>query len=164
MSSSLTSKMCHMCLYEIIPECLFLLLKSLVWVYKCESNSVVSSSLQPRGLYNSWISPGENSGVGSRSLVQGIFPTQGSNPGLQHCSQIFLPTEPGGQPWESEVHINMPEGERILPWSLFNSYREKTAHSDSAGYACVNRGCLWWRWNAAAASLFLSFEVAGCSW
>ena len=32
-----------------------------------------------------WNSPGLNTGVGSHSLLQGIFPTQGSNPGLLHC-------------------------------------------------------------------------------
>ena len=40
-----------------------------------ESHSVVSDSLQPHGLYSSCNSPGENSGVGSCSLLQGIFPT-----------------------------------------------------------------------------------------
>ena len=35
-----------------------------------------------------WNSPGPNTGVGSLSLLQGIFPTQGSNPGLPHCRQI----------------------------------------------------------------------------
>ena len=41
-----------------------------------ESRSVVSDSLQPHGLYSPWISPGQNAGVGSRSLLQGIFPTR----------------------------------------------------------------------------------------
>ena len=36
-----------------------------------------------------WNSPGQNIGLGSRSLLQGIFPTQGSNPGLLHCRQIL---------------------------------------------------------------------------
>ena len=53
-----------------------------------ESRSVVSDSLRPRGLYSSWNSPGQNTGVGSCSLLQGIFPTQESNPGLLHCRQI----------------------------------------------------------------------------
>ena len=35
------------------------------------------------------IFPGQNSGVGSLSLLQGIFPTQGSDPGLLHCRQIL---------------------------------------------------------------------------
>ena len=34
-------------------------------------------------------SPGENTGVGCQALLQGIFPTQESNPGLPHCSQIL---------------------------------------------------------------------------
>ena len=50
-----------------------------------ESCSVVSNTLQPHGLYSPWNSPGQNTGVGSLSLLQGIFPIQGSNPGLWHC-------------------------------------------------------------------------------
>ena len=47
--------------------------------------AVVSDSLWPHGLYSRWNSPGQNIGVGSLSLLQGIFPTQGLNPGLLHC-------------------------------------------------------------------------------
>ena len=54
-----------------------------------ETRSVVSDSLQPHVLYSPWNSPGQNTGVGSLSLLQGIFPTQGSNPGLPHCGQIL---------------------------------------------------------------------------
>ena len=36
-----------------------------------------------------WNSPGQNTGVGSRSLLQEIFPTQGLNPGLPHCRWIL---------------------------------------------------------------------------
>ena len=42
-----------------------------------ESHSVMSNSLQPHGLDSPWISLGQNTGVGSLSLLQGIFPTQG---------------------------------------------------------------------------------------
>ena len=42
-------------------------------------------------------SPGKNTGVRNLSSLQGIFPTQGSNPGLPHCGQI-LPSEPPGKP------------------------------------------------------------------
>ena len=59
-----------------------------------ESPSVVSDSLWPHGLYNPWDSPGQNTGVGSLYLLQGIFPTQGLNPGLLHCRQFPLPPEP----------------------------------------------------------------------
>ena len=37
-----------------------------------------------------WDSLGRNTGVGCHALLQGIFPTQGSNPGLLHCRQIFF--------------------------------------------------------------------------
>ena len=54
---------------------------------KCESHSAVSDSLQPHGVYNSWNSLGQNTGVGRLSLLQGIFP--GIDPGLPHCRQIL---------------------------------------------------------------------------
>ena len=49
----------------------------------------MSDFLQPNGLYSPWNSLGQNTGVGSLSLLQGIFPTQESNPGLLHCRQIL---------------------------------------------------------------------------
>ena len=63
-----------------------------------ESCSVVSDSLQPLGLYSPWNSPGENTGVGSLSFLQGIFPTQGLNPGLPPLHVDSLPAEPPGKP------------------------------------------------------------------
>ena len=45
-------------------------------------------TLRPHGLFSPWDSPGENVGVSSLSLLQGIFQTQGSNPGLLHSRQI----------------------------------------------------------------------------
>ena len=60
----------------------------------CVSHSVMSSSLQPHGLqlarlFCPWDSPGKNTRVDCLSLLQGIFLTQGSNPGFQHCRQIL---------------------------------------------------------------------------
>ena len=54
-----------------------------------ESCSVVSDSLWPHGLHGPRNSPGQNTGVGGQSLLQGIFPTQWSNPGLPHCRRIL---------------------------------------------------------------------------
>ena len=51
-------------------------------------------------------SPGHNTGVGSLSLLQGIFPTQGSNPGLPHCRQILYQLSHKGSP-------------RILEWVAY---------------------------------------------
>ena len=63
-----------------------------------ETHSVVSDSLRPNGLYSPWNSPGQNAGVGSLSLVQGIFLTQGLNPGLPHCRRILYQLSHRGSP------------------------------------------------------------------
>ena len=64
----------------------------------------MSNSLRPHGLYSPWNSAGQNTGVGSHSLLQRIFPTQGSNPGLPHCRGIlFQLAEPPGKPKNTGV-------------------------------------------------------------
>ena len=60
----------------------------LLWLVG-ESCSVVSNSLQPHGLYSPWNSLGQNTGVGSLFLLQGILPAQGLNPGPLHCRWIL---------------------------------------------------------------------------
>ena len=57
-----------------------------------------SPTLRPHVIYSPWDSPHQNIGVGSLSLLQGIFPTQGSNPGLPHCRQILYQLSPKGSP------------------------------------------------------------------
>ena len=67
-----------------------------------ESRSVVSDSLRDNGLYSPWNSPDQNTGVGSRSLLQGTFPIQGSNPGLPHCRWILYHlSQEGSNTWVS---------------------------------------------------------------
>ena len=51
-----------------------------------------------------WNSPGKNTGVGSHSLLQGIFPTQGLNLGFLHWQVDSLPSEPPGKP--TIYHLN----------------------------------------------------------
>ena len=58
----------------------------------------MSNSLQPHGLYSPWNSPGQNTGVGSLSLLQGILPIQGRNSGLPHCRQILYQLSHKGSP------------------------------------------------------------------
>ena len=68
---------------------------SYMWtVWKCVSSSVVPDSLWPYGLQSNrllcpWDFPGKDTGIVCHFLLQGIFPTQGSNPGLLHCMQII---------------------------------------------------------------------------
>ena len=54
-----------------------------------ECRSVVSDSSWPHGLYSPWNSPGQTTWVGSLSLLQVIFRTQGSNPSILHCRRII---------------------------------------------------------------------------
>ena len=54
--------------------------------------------LRPHGLYSPWNSPGQNTRLGNLSLLQGIFPTQGLNPGLLHCRQILYQLSHKGSP------------------------------------------------------------------
>ena len=81
-----------------------------------ESRSVLSDSLQAHRLYSLWNSPGQDTGVGSLSLLQGIFPTQKSNPCLPHCRQILYQQSHKGSP-------------RILEW---------VAYPFSSGSSCIN--------------------------
>ena len=53
-----------------------------------------------------WNSPGQNTGVGSLALLQGMFPTQGSNPGLPHCRQILY-------------QLSHKGSQRILEWVAY---------------------------------------------
>ena len=67
-------------------------------VSESESHYVKSDSLEPHGLYSPWNSPGKNTGVGSLSVLQGNFPTQGSKPGLPHCRRILYQLSRKGSP------------------------------------------------------------------
>ena len=68
------------------------------WTGESESGSVVSYSLWPHGLYSPWNSSGHNTGVGSLSLLQGIFLTQGLNLGPPNCGQILYQLSHKGSP------------------------------------------------------------------
>ena len=67
----------------------------------------MSDSVQPRGLDSPWDSPGQNMGVGSLSLLQGIFPTQGSNPGLPHCRRVLYQLDHKGSPMLQAASCNL---------------------------------------------------------
>ena len=70
------------------------------YVKVSESHSVMSNSLQPMNytIYRSWNSPGQNTGVGRLSLLQGIVPTQELDPGLLHWGQILYQLSYQGSP------------------------------------------------------------------
>ena len=90
---------------DCVPLCH---LKSPVYYMKSESesHSVVSDSLRPHGLFSPWNSLGQNTGVSSLSLLQVIFPTQGSNLGLPHCRRIIYQLSHTRNRGESTVHLS----------------------------------------------------------
>ena len=77
----------------------------------------MSDTLWAHGLYSPWISPGQNTGVGSLSLLQGIFPTQGLNLGLLHCRRILYQLNHKGF---SSIHVWMWELDHKEGWALKN--------------------------------------------
>ena len=72
-------------------------------LFESENGSVVSDSLQPHGLCSPWNSLGQNTGVGSLSLLQGIFLTQGIEPRSPTLQVDSLPAEPQGKPKNTGV-------------------------------------------------------------
>ena len=62
------------------------------------SNSCNPMDCSPPGSFVHGDSPGRNTGVGCHALLRGIFPTQGSNPGLLHCRQILYQLSHQGSP------------------------------------------------------------------
>ena len=61
-------------------------------------------------------SPGKNIGAGCHALLQGIFPTQGLNPGLPHCRRILN-------------HLSHQGSPRILEWVAYSFSRGEIPHS-----------------------------------
>ena len=80
----------------------------------------MSNSLCTHRLYSPRNSPGQNTRVGSHSLLQGIFPTQGSNPGLLHCGWILYQLSHQGRL-------------RILEWVAYPFSRGSSRHRNGTG-------------------------------
>ena len=60
----------------------------------------------PTRLFHPWDFSGKDTGMGSHSLLQVIFPAQGSNPSLLHCRQILYSLSHQGSPSDIEIVIN----------------------------------------------------------
>ena len=70
------------------------------------SHSVMSNSLKPHGLYSPQNSPSQNTRVSCYALFQGIFLTQGLNPGHLHFGQILYQQSQQGSPGYLERHLS----------------------------------------------------------
>ena len=64
-----------------------------------------------------WNSPGKSTGVGSHSLFQGIFLTQGSNPGLLRCRLILYHLSYQGSPQNIRCDLSMESHQAPCPWN-----------------------------------------------
>ena len=95
------------------------------WLYVSESRSVVPDSLRPHGLCSPWNSLGQNIGVGSLSLLQGIFPTQGSNPGPLHRRHTLY-------------HLSRKGSPRILEWVAYPFSRGSSWPRNQTGVSCIS--------------------------
>ena len=87
-------------------------------------------------------SPGKDTGVGCHALLQGTFPTQGSNPGLPHCRRILYCLSYQGSP-------------RILEWVVYPFSRGSSWPRNQTWVSCVagrfftgwaTRKVPWWWW------------------
>ena len=90
----------------------------------CGNSSVVSDSLGPQWtvaprLLCPWNSLSENTGVGCYALLQGIFPTQGSNPGILHYRQILYHLSHRGSHKE-RIRISTSIHQKQRPHFFFN--------------------------------------------
>ena len=90
----------------------------------CVKVTVVSNSLRSHGLYSPWNSPGQNNGMGSLSLLHGIFSTQGLNPGLLHCRQILYQL----------IHKGSP---RILEWVAYSFSSRSFPPRNQTRISCI---------------------------
>ena len=73
-------------------------------------------------------SPGKNTGVGCHALLQGIFPTQGSNPCLPHCRWILYCLSHQGS-------------SRILEWVAYPVSSGSSQPRNQTGVSCIAGGC-----------------------
>ena len=83
----------------------------------------------PRGSSVHGDSPGKNSRVGCHALLQGVFPTQGSNPGLLHCRWILY-------------HLSHQGSPRILEWVACPFSRGSSQPKNQTRVSCTAGGLL----------------------
>ena len=112
-----------------------LFLATLNWLeidlfHNSESCSVVFASVWPHGLHSPCNAPGQNTKVGSLSLLQGIFPTQESNPGppVPHCRRIIL------------YQLSHQGSPRILEWTAYPFSSGSSQARDQTRVSCIAGG------------------------
>ena len=102
-------------------------------------------------------SPGKNTRVGCHALLQEIFPTQGSNQGLEHCRQILY-------------HLNHQGSPRILEYVAYTFSRGFSRPRNQTGISCT-AGRFFTRWATRKAigdqiihHLVIEISLCGSQW
>ena len=90
-------------------------------------DQVLNVHISHQDLYSPWNSQDQNTGVGSCSRLQGIFPTQGSNPALLHCG------------W-SLYQLSHQGGPRILEWVAYPFSSRSSQTRNQIGVSCIAGG------------------------
>ena len=91
-----------MCVYIYIYACVCVCMSAQLCLTLCNP-----MDCSPPGSSIHGVSPGQNTGVGCHALLQGIFLTQGSNPGLPHCRRVLY-------------HLSHQGSPRILEWVAYS--------------------------------------------
>ena len=106
------------------------------WKWSCSLCQILCDPMD-----SPWNSPGWNTGVGSLSLLQWIFPTQGLNPGLLHCRWILYQLSNQGCP-------------RILEWVAYSFSSRSSWSRNHIRVSCI-AGRFFTNWATGEAQLYL---------
>ena len=106
-----------------------------------ESHSIMSTSLWPHGLCSPWNSPGQDSLVGSLSLLQRIFTTQRSNPCFLHYRWILYQLSHKGSP-------------RILEWVAYPFSSRSSWPRNWTRVSCIAEG-FFTNWSMRVAQILV---------
>ena len=112
----------HLCIVLIMIWLLLLLF--LLWKLKVKVVQLCPTLCNPMDYKSPWNSPGQSTGVGSLSLLQWIFPTQGSNPGLPPCRWILYQLSHKGSP-------------RTLEWVAYAFASRSSWPRNQTGVSCI---------------------------
>ena len=124
------------------------------WIWAVKVKVVqLCPTLQSHELYSPWNSPGQNTGVGNLSLLQRIFPTQGSSPGLLHYKRILY-------------HLSHMGSPRILEWVAYPFSSGSSWPRNWARVFCIAGGFfpIWAMREAQKYRMHVKWKLLSCVW
>ena len=105
-------------------------------IYK-QSMELINSIQNVQNRYSPWNSPGQNTGVGSSSLLKGIFLMQGSNPGHPHCRRILYQLRQKESPINRKIPVKTTI--EVSPHTDQNGHHQKIYKQYNAGQGVEKR-------------------------